>query len=78
MIIKPKRHSKIEINLDGSQGNAYYIMGIANELCKQCGIDFEQFKKEAFSSDYITLIKTFDSYFGTIVTIMTSNADLLK
>jgi hypothetical protein len=53
-------------------------MGIANELCKQCGIDFEQFKKEAFSSDYITLIKTFDSYFGTIVTIMTSNADLLK
>ena len=38
---KPKSNGKIEIDLTGPQGNAYYILGVAKNLCKQVGVPFE-------------------------------------
>lgn len=78
MIIKKQEKSKIEIDIDGPEGNAFHLLGIAKNLSKRLNIDFDTFRLEACSSDYTNLIRTFDRYFGTIVTIATSNADLLK
>ena len=78
MIVKKKEKSKIEIDIDGPEGNAFHLLGVAKNLCKKLNMDFETFHREACSDDYTNLIKTFDKYFGTIVTIATSNADLLK
>ena len=42
---KLKDNGKIEIDLTGPDGNAYYILGVAKNLCKQVGIPFEPLMK---------------------------------
>ena len=42
---KLKGNGKIEIDLTGPDGNAYYILGVAKNLCKQVGIPFEPLMK---------------------------------
>jgi len=69
MIKEKKQQKGIEIDLTGPQGNAYYILGVAKNLCKQFGIPFEPLMKEMTSGDYENLIKVFDDKFGSIVTM---------
>ena len=57
----------IEIDLNGSQGNAFYILGVARKLSKSMGLDSEKIRNEMTSGDYENLIKVFDSYFGHYV-----------
>ena len=42
----------IEIDLTGPDGNAYYILGVAKNLCKQVGIDYKPIMDEMMSGDY--------------------------
>jgi len=58
---------KIEINLNGPQGNAYYLLGIATRLAKQLNKDPELIKKEMMESDYEYLLKVFEREFGELV-----------
>ena len=69
MIKKKVDNGKIEIDLTGPQGNAYYILGVAKNLCKQVGVDFKPIMDEMTSGDYENLIEVFDKYFGSVVTM---------
>ena len=59
----------IKIDLTGPQGNAFYILGVAKNLCKQFGIDHEPLIKDMMSGDYEHLLEVFDNEFGSIVTL---------
>ena len=69
-ILKKDKFKKRVIDLNGPDGNAFYLLGTAMNLCKQIGISSERTEEildELKSSDYENLIKVFDRYFGTVV-----------
>jgi hypothetical protein len=68
-MIKTKKNVGIEIDLTGPQGNAYFLIGTANNLAKQLGFDSTTIKTEMMSGDYENLVTTFDKYFGSVVTL---------
>lgn len=79
-MIKKTKSGRIIINLDGPQGNAFFLMGCARNLLSQF-MDkgyVENIIKEMQSGDYENLIKVFDRELGIIVDLETSNKDLLK
>jgi hypothetical protein len=58
---------KVEINLKGPQGNAFYLISLADSLGKALGMDKFRIKciqDEMKLSDYEMLIQTFDKWFG--------------
>lgn len=59
----------IEIDLTGPQGNAFYLMGTANNLANQLGLDGNKIMEEMKSGDYENLLQVFDKNFGSIVTL---------
>mgnify|MGYP001280401247 CR=1 FL=1 len=61
---------KIEVDLTGPQGNAYYLLGLADNLAKQLGYDKshrERIQMEMKLTDYEGLLYTFDREFGMLV-----------
>ena len=69
-ILKKDKYKKQVIDLTGPDGNAFYLLGTAMNLCKQIGISSERTEEildEMKSSDYENLIKVFDKYFGKAV-----------
>jgi hypothetical protein len=74
---KPEAVENLVIDLDGPNGNAFYLLGVAKDLCKQTGLDFTKIEKKMTKGDYINLIKEFERYFGPVVTLQTSNPDYL-
>ena len=69
-ILKKDTYKKQVIDLTGPDGNAFYLLGTAMNLCKQIGISSERTEEildELKSSDYEHLIKTFDKYFGKLI-----------
>lgn len=63
---------KIEIDLSGEQGNAFYLINLVDSLGRQIGIDRkirEDIKKTMMLGSYDNLLKTFDIWFGNIVTL---------
>jgi hypothetical protein len=70
MAIKQKvKNSTIEVDLTGPQGNAFYLIGLAQNLSKQLGFNSKEIVNEMMSGDYENLIRVFDSNFGSIVTL---------
>ena len=69
MIKSKKQTLGIEIDLTGPNGNAFYLIGTANNLAKQLGLDKAKVQAEMMSGDYENLIKVFDKYFGHFVTL---------
>jgi len=65
---KPKQKG-ITIDLTGPQGNAFYLLGTANNLAKQLGLNSVEIMTEMKSGDYENLVQTFDNYFGDIITL---------
>ncbi len=61
------RKSKLEIDLSGPEGNAFYLLGIATSLAKQLGVDKDSVLQEMKSGDYSNLVKTMDKYFGDFI-----------
>ena len=62
----------IEVDLTGPQGNAYYLLALADDLGKQLG--YSDFKRrcildEMKLNDYECLLHTFDREFGMLVTL---------
>lgn len=70
MAIKQKSHQKMEIDLTGPQGNAYYLLGTAEALAKQLNLDDEAILEEMQESDYENLITVFDKHFGDYVDLV--------
>ena len=71
MTIKQKRKTrKIKIDLSGVQGNAFCLLGLAQEISRKLGKTEEEIDKiraEMKSSDYNNLIQVFDREFGEYV-----------
>jgi len=61
-----RRREKRVIDLTGPEGNAYHLLGLANNLCEQLDYNSEQIQKDMTSGDYDNLIKVFDQHFGDI------------
>ena len=66
-MIKKKKSGKIEVDLTGPEGNAFFLMGLANRLSKQMGIESEPIINDMMSGDYEHLIDVFDKHFGKVV-----------
>jgi len=72
-MIKPASEmesKKLEINLNGPEGNSFVLLGIAASLGKQLGFDKFRIKciqDEMMLSNYEMLIQTFDKWFGDYV-----------
>lgn len=74
MTIKSKNAKlrKIQIDLTGSQGNAFFLIGTARQLGKQLGYDkakMEEITNNMMSGDYENLVKKFEENFGDYVTL---------
>jgi len=69
MIKKKNESFGIEIDLTGPNGNAFYLIGAANNLAKQLGLDGKAIQAEMMSGDYENLVKVFDKNFGHFVTL---------
>jgi|TARA_R110002020_G_scaffold187112_3_gene385231 hypothetical protein len=70
--LEDKPGTPIEIDLTGPQGNAYYLLGLAENLCKQLKYDkirTENIIREMKLTDYEGLLYTFDREFGLLVTL---------
>ncbi len=67
---KSKQKRGIEIDLTGSQGNAFYLLGTANHLAKQIGLDGKAIVAEMMEGDYEHLVSVFDKHFGDFVTLL--------
>jgi len=63
---RPKK-SKIEIDLQGPEGNAFALLGIAKDLCHKTGVEWEPVKNEMTSSDYEWLLQVMDYHFGDFI-----------
>ncbi len=67
MIRKKEEKKEIIIDLTGPDGNAFALMGYANRLSRQIGIDPEPILAEMQSGDYENLVEVFDKNFGSFV-----------
>ena len=64
---KQQRQGPIIIDLTGPDGNAYALMGYANNFSKQLGINPKPIIDEMVSGDYENLLQVFDRHFGKFV-----------
>ena len=73
MIRQKQNSDKIIIDLDGPDGNAYNLIGVANNLMRRgigrnaLGRDIAEVLNEMTSGDYNNLVRVFDKYFGDMV-----------
>jgi len=69
---RPQGPTPIEIDLSGPNGNAYYLLALADNLSRQLKYDKlkrERIRMEMTLADYECLLSTFDREFGTLVTL---------
>ena len=79
-VVAKGRQGTTVIDLDGSQGNAFVLLGYASQTMKNSGMEKktqDRILNEMKSSDYINLLKVFDKYVGTVYTLQTSNPEYL-
>ena len=73
MIRQKQKSDKIIIDLDGPEGNAYNLIGVANNLMRKgfgrnaYDRNITDVLKEMTSGDYNNLVKVFDKHFGDMV-----------
>ena len=60
---------RIEIDLTGPQGNAFWLIGYARDLAKQLDRDPEDISTRMKSGDYENVVKIFEEEFGDYVTL---------
>ena len=70
MTIRAKRETgERVIDLTGPAGNAFNLMGVAQNLARQLDWNAEEIITEMKSGDYENLVEVFDSYFGDYVVL---------
>lgn len=66
---RSKMPRKIEIDLQGPEGNAFALIGYAQKCCKQLGIDSKPIIEDMMSSDYEHLLEVMETNFGHFITM---------
>lgn len=54
---------KPTLQLSGKDGNAFMILGLAQRVAKEYGMDWEMIRTEATAGDYDHLLRTMMKYF---------------
>lgn len=67
IVLKTSPAPKIVVDLDGPDGNAFFLLGLARKLCRQMGEDPAPLVAELTSRDYEHLVTEFDRRFGDLV-----------
>ena len=81
MIRKRVPKHETVINLDGPDGNAYNLIGLAIRIMRDSRMTEEEINpiiEEMKSGDYKNLVMTFDTYFRGSVILETTNEELLS
>lgn len=79
MIRKSTQASEIVIDLDGPNGNAFYLLRVAKQYAHSMGMKASPIMSEMCAgTDYYKLVKVFEKYFGNFVVLETSNQELLE
>jgi len=71
-----KLSDKIEIDLDGPQGNAFFILGTADKLgvvLDKTEEEKKEIQEDMTSGDYEHLLEVFEKYYGDYVIMYSSN-----
>lgn len=63
------------IDLTGTEGNAFHLLGYARQFAKQLGLDPKPILEEMMSGDYKNLINVFDKHFGHHVDLVVNRED---
>ena len=66
-ILKKDKYKKQVIDLTGPDGNAFYLLGMAQKLSKQIGLDWNEVRDVMTEGNYEELITAFDIYFGNYI-----------
>ena len=74
--LKPKL-DKMYIDIDGPNGNAFYLMAVARDFCKKLDLDEDEILADMKSDDYLNLLKVFEDNFGDFVVLQTRNSEYL-
>lgn len=69
-----KNKSRV-IDLNGPEGNAFILMGYAEQYAKEVGKDSEKIIDEMKSDDYENLIRVFNREFGDYVDLVRNEWD---
>ena len=67
MIREKQPANEIVIDLTGPNGNAFYLLGYAQQLARQLGLDGNEIINNMKSGDYENLSQVFDDAFGHFV-----------
>jgi len=67
MAIIDKVDRKPVIDLNGPDGNAFYLLATAMKLSKQIGLDWNEVNDVMTEGTYEELVTAFDIYFGDYV-----------
>ena len=67
MRTKKTNSGKIEIDLTGPQGNAFVLLGVAQDLSRKLGLDWDSIYSEMTSADYEWLLQVMDYHFGDFI-----------
>ncbi len=74
MIREKQKSDKIIVDLTGQDGNAFCLIGLANDLCKQLNraglnYNFDTIYEDMTRTDYENLVRVFDNNFGHLVVL---------
>ena len=63
-MIRDRIASTPVIDLTGPQGNAFFLLGQAEQYARDLGLDGDSITTEMKLGDYENLVAVFDRYFG--------------
>jgi hypothetical protein len=75
--LKPKL-DKTYIDIDGPNGNAFYLLALASRFCKKLDLDADVVLNDMKTGDYLNLLKVFEDNFGDFVVLQTENPEYLE
>jgi len=73
MIKSISEKDKVEIDLTGTQGNVFYLMGVAKSICKQLDrlgandVEIGVILDDMMSDDYEHAVEVMEKYFGDYI-----------
>lgn len=77
-MIRRLKDQQTVVLLDGPDGNAFVLLGMARRYAKQLGLNPEEVVAEMTLGDYKNLLLTFEKYFGQYVILETENEEYLS
>jgi hypothetical protein len=67
MIVEKSQDGKPVIDLQGPEGNAFVLIGMAAKWSKQLGLDPKEVQADMMSGDYEHLLSVIEKHFGDYI-----------